>query len=55
VEEKMYQTAAIAKKSGGDFTVVMAFSLLGLALSLLAIGKAGLIDPEYVATLIASF
>jgi hypothetical protein len=55
VEEIMYQSTAIAKKSSGDFTVVMMFSLLGLALSLFAIGKAGLIDPEYLATLIASF
>jgi hypothetical protein len=55
VEEMMYQTAAVAKKSRGDFTVVIAFSLLGLALSFLAIGKASLIDPEYLATLIASF
>jgi len=51
----MYQSAAVAKKSSGDFTVVMAFSLLGLALSLLAIGKAGLIDPEYLGTLLVSF
>jgi hypothetical protein len=55
VEEMMYQSAAVPKKSRGDLTVVMAFSLLGLALSLLAIGKASLIDPEYLATLIASF
>jgi hypothetical protein len=55
VEEIMYQSAAVAKKSSGNFTIVMMFSLLGLALSLLAIGKASLIDPEYLATLIASF
>ena len=55
VEEMMYQSAAVAKKSSGDSTVVMAFSLLGLAISLLAIGKAGLIDPEYLATLLISF
>jgi hypothetical protein len=51
----MYQSAAVAKKSSGDFTVVMAFSLFGLAISLLAIGKASLIDPEYLAALLASF
>ena len=51
----MYQSASVAKKSSGDFTVVMTFSLLGLALSLLAIGKASLIDPEYLATLLVSF
>jgi hypothetical protein len=55
VEEIMYAIASVAKKSSGDFTVVMMFSLLGLALSLLAIGKAGLIDPEYLATLLVSF
>ena len=51
----MYQSAVLAKKSGGDFTVVLTFSLLGLALSLLAIGQAGLIDPEYLATVLVSF
>jgi hypothetical protein len=34
VEEVMYETAAIARKSSGDFTIVLTFSLLGLALSL---------------------
>ena len=51
----MYQSTAIAKKSSGDFTVVMTFPLLGLALSLFAIGKASLIHPEYLASLLASF
>jgi hypothetical protein len=51
----MYASASVAKKSSGDFTVVMMFSLLGLALSLLVIGKAGLIDPEYMAALLLSF
>jgi hypothetical protein len=51
----MYQSAAVAKKSSGDFIVVTTFSLLGLVLSLLAIGKAGFIDPEYLATLLVSF
>jgi hypothetical protein len=55
VEEQMYASVSVAKKSSEDFTVVMMFSLLGLAISLLAIGKAGLIDPEYLATLLASF
>jgi hypothetical protein len=55
VEDIMYASASVAKRSSGDFTVVMMFSLLGLALSLLAIGKAGLIDPEYLATLLVSF
>ena len=51
----MYEIAAIAKKSSGDFTVVLTFSLLGLALSLFVIGTAGLIDPEYMANLFLSF
>ena len=51
----MYASVSVAKKSSEDFTVVMMFSLLGLAISLLAIGKAGLIDPEYLAILLASF
>jgi hypothetical protein len=55
VEEIMYAIASVAKTSSGDFTVVMMFSLLGLALSLFAIGKVGLIDPEYLATLLVSF
>jgi hypothetical protein len=55
VEEMMYRSASLARKSSGDFTVVMTFALLGLALSLLAIGKANLIDPEYMATLLLSF
>ena len=54
-EEIMYEIAAIAKKSSGDFTVVLTFSLLGLALSLFVIGTAGLIDPEYMANLFLSF
>jgi hypothetical protein len=55
VEEIMYQSAAVATKSSGDFTIVMTFALLGLALSLLLIGKASLIDPEYMAALLLSF
>ena len=55
VEEMMYQSASFARKSSGDFTVVMTFALLGLALSLLVIGKASLIDPEYMAALLLLF
>ena len=55
VEEMMYQSVSVARKSSGDFTIVMTFALLGLALSLLLIGKASLIDPEYMATLLLSF
>jgi len=55
VEEVMYEAAAIAKKSSGDFTIVLTFSMLGLALSMLLIGKAGFIDPEHMANLFLSF
>jgi len=55
VEEIMYETAAVAKKSGGKFTIVLTFSLLGLALSLLMIGRGGFIDAEYMANLVLSF
>jgi hypothetical protein len=39
VEEVMYESAALARTSNGDLTAVLTFSLLGLALSLLIIGK----------------
>ena len=51
----MYESATLAKTSSGDLTVVLTFSLLGLALSLLIIGKAGVIDPEYMVNLFLSF
>jgi hypothetical protein len=54
-EEMMYRTAYLARESSGDFTVVLTFALLGLALSLLAIGRGGLIDPEYMADLLLLF
>jgi hypothetical protein len=54
-EEMMYQTASLARKSSGDFTVVMTFALLGLALSLLAVGRGGLIDAEHMADLLLLF
>jgi hypothetical protein len=47
-EEKMDQSVSLVRESSGDFTIVLTFSLLGLALSLLAIG---LIGPEYMADL----
>jgi len=55
MEEVMYETAAIARKSSGDFTIVLTFSLLGLALSLFVIGTPGMIDPEAMANLFLSF
>ena len=47
--------ASLAKESGDDFTIVLTFSLLGLALSLLAIGKVGFINAEYLADLLVLF
>jgi hypothetical protein len=48
----MYRSVPLARESNDDLTVVLTFSLLGLALSLLAIGRAGPIDPEYIAGLL---
>ena len=54
-EKLMYPSASLARESSDDFTVVLTFSLLGLALSLLAIGRIGLISPEYMANLLLLF
>jgi hypothetical protein len=51
----MYRSVSLAREPSGDFTVVLTFSLLGLALSLLAIGAVDFIDPEYMAALLMSF
>jgi hypothetical protein len=51
----MYRSVALARESSSDFTIVLTFALLGLALSLLTIGKTGLIDAEYMANLLMSF
>jgi hypothetical protein len=51
----MYPSASLARESSGDFTIVMTFSILGLAISLLAIGKLGFIGPEYMADLLMLF
>jgi hypothetical protein len=51
----MYRSATLARESSGDLTIVMTFALLGLALSLLAIGRGGLIDAEYMADLLLLF
>jgi hypothetical protein len=51
----MYRSVSLAKASTGELTIIVMFSLLGLALSLLAIGKAGFIDPEYMADLLLLF
>jgi len=56
MEENMYQSAALAEKSTGDFsTVVTTFPLLGLAVSLLVIGTASLVSSEYMASLLLLF
>jgi hypothetical protein len=54
-DEMMYRSVSLARESSGDFTIVLTFSLLGLALSLLAIGKASFIDVEYMADLLMLF
>lgn len=51
----MYRSVSLARESGGDFTIVLTFSLLGLALSFLVIGRIGFIDPEYMADLLTLF
>jgi hypothetical protein len=54
-DEMMYRSISLARESSGDFTIVLTFSLLGLALSLLAIGRVGFIDPAYMADLLMLF
>ena len=44
-----------ARESGDDFRIVLTFSLLGLALSLLTIEKVDFIDPVYMANLLLLF
>jgi hypothetical protein len=52
--EMMYRSTSLARETSGDLTIVVTFSLLGLALSLLAI-ESGLIDAEYMADLLMLF
>jgi hypothetical protein len=40
---------------GDDFTTVATFALFGLAISLLTMGKGGLLDPEYFSNLLLLF
>jgi hypothetical protein len=47
--------ALVGRESGDDFTTVATFALFGLALSLLAMGKGGLIYPEYMTNLLLLF
>jgi hypothetical protein len=48
----MYRSLSLVRESNDDLSVVMTFSLLGLALSLLAIGRGGLFDAKYTADLL---
>jgi hypothetical protein len=52
VEEVMYRSVSLAREISDDRTIVLTFALLGLALSLLAVGRGGFIDPEYLADLL---
>jgi hypothetical protein len=54
-EEMVYRSASLARESSDDLTIVVTFALLGLALSLLAVGPGGLIDAEYMADLLLLF
>jgi hypothetical protein len=54
VEEMMYQSVSLARASSNGFTVVAIFALLGLALSLWAIGE-DLIDANYFADALQVF
>ena len=51
----MYQSASLARESSDNLTIVITFALLGLSLSLLAIGRGGFIDAEYMADLLMLF
>ena len=48
----MYRSLSLVRESSDDLIVVMIFSLLGLALSLLAVGPGGPIGAEYLAELL---
>jgi len=47
--------ALVGRESGDDFTTVAMFALFGLTLSFLAMGKGGLLDPEYMTNLLLVF
>ena len=51
----MHRSTSLARESSDDLIIVATFSLLGLALSLLAIGRVGFIVPEYLADLLMLF
>jgi hypothetical protein len=54
-EEMMYRSATLTRECSDDLTIVTTFTLLGLALSLLAIGKGGFNDAGYMADLFLLF
>jgi hypothetical protein len=51
----MYRSTSVARASDGEFTVLATFALLGLALSLLAIGHGVFLIPEFTTNLLLSF
>ena len=53
-KKTMYRSISLVRESSDDLTIVVTFSLLGLALSLLAI-ESGLINAEYMADLFMLF
>jgi hypothetical protein len=50
----MYRSISVARESSSDFTIVLTFALLGLAISLWGIEQ-GIIDLEYMANLLLLF
>jgi hypothetical protein len=51
----MYRSISVAGESNGEFTVVLTFALLGLALSLLVIERVGPVFGEYFTDLLLLF
>jgi hypothetical protein len=50
----MYRSLSVARESNDDFTIVLTFALLGLALSLWAIGQ-DVIDVKQMGNLLLLF
>ena len=51
----MHRSTSLARESSDDLIIVATFSLLGLALSLLAIGRLGFIDAGSLANMLVLF
>ena len=51
----MYRSATLTRECSDDLAIVTTFALLGLALSLLAIGKGGFVDAGYMVDLLMLF